>query len=139
VTDDPADTPRTSPLISAARNGEDVVLLRALGGLGGGRFLELRPARADGADGAGGAGEPPEPPALQSLLDRGWAGVLGSIDELADPAVLDRRIARAGGSGRDELHVVMVAADLPAADPAPVLELARRWSSASARTTTGPP
>lgn len=100
------------PLISAARNGEDVVLRRALGDVAAGRFLEFR----DPADAA-------EPPALRALLDLGWSGSVGSAAELADPVAVDDRVAAVGPG---DLHVILVAADLDPGDPAPVLRLARR-------------
>ena len=55
---------------SFARNGEDVVLLRALGDRPGGRFIEVR------ADPAA------EPGVLLALVDRGW---VGSVVDLDDP------------------------------------------------------
>jgi hypothetical protein len=118
VTDDPTASRSGTPPISWARNGEDVVLLRALGDVAGGRFLEIQGAGADTA--VPGAASPP---ALQALRDRGWTGAVGALAELADPSAIDRLLATLGTG---ELHVALVAADLVPADPEPVLELARR-------------
>ncbi len=102
-----------APIVSCSRNGEDVVLLRALGDVADGRFLEFRdPADTDG------------PPALQALLDRGWIGAVGTVADLADPSFVDALLATTLGTR--ELNVVMVATDLPPDDPAPILELARQ-------------
>jgi hypothetical protein len=118
VTDDPTASRSGTPPISWARNGEDVVLLRALGDVTGGRFLEFQGPGADTA--VPGAASPP---ALQALRDRGWTGAVGTLAEMADPSAIDRLLATLGTG---ELHVVLVAADLDPADPEPVLELARR-------------
>jgi hypothetical protein len=94
-----------SSAVSWARNGEDVVLLRALGHLTDGRFLEVRADQENG------------PCALQTLLDRGWAGAATALDA-PDPDPADAR----GGP----LHVVLVASDVTEADDDRVLHLAGR-------------
>lgn len=97
--------------ISTGRSGEDVVLRRALSHVGAGRFLEFR-----------GPGDPTEPPALQSLIELGWSGSLGSVADLADPVATRDRIASLGPG---DLHVALVAGDVDPTDPEPVLRLAR--------------
>ena len=103
------DAPTVSLPISWARNGEDVVLWRALGDLDAGRFLEF----GDPADG--------DPTALRSLTERGWSGSVGPVDELADQRALDQRRAALGDG---PLHAVLVAVDLPPTDTGPVRRLA---------------
>ncbi len=103
-----------APLVSYSRNGEDVVLLRALGGVAGGRFLELREA---------GAGDPT---AMRNFLDRGWTGAVADVAQLADPAAIDRQVDTLG---EGELHVVLVAADLAPSvlERVPALARHRPW------------
>ncbi|HOZ56691.1 MAG TPA: hypothetical protein PKY70_00805 [Nakamurella multipartita] len=108
MTDAPPVSAQVDSWISTGRNGEDVVLRRALARIGTGRLLEFR--------------HPAEPAALQSLVDVGWSGSFASVAELAYPAAAADRIAALGPG---DLHVVLVAGDVDPADPGPLLRLAQ--------------
>lgn len=91
--------------MSWTRNGEDVVLLRALGQIRDGRFLEVR---AGGSDGAA---------ALRRLVEHGWTG---------DVIDLDGAAARNDDPADDTpLHAVLVATDVAAQDFERIVGLAR--------------
>lgn len=109
VTDDPLVSRRETPRISWARNGEDVVLMRALAGIRDGRFIEFR----EDDDAAA--------PAMKAFLDRGWTGSVGRLSDLSDATAAD-----AGRASDGRLHVAFVAADLTVDDLPAVLDLARQ-------------
>lgn len=104
--------------VSWARNGEDVVLLRALGHVTDGRFLEVR---AGGAQG---------PPTLQALVDRGWVGAVADevsdLDSNSDSSSDSDSDSDSGVGGTGPLHVALIAADVTAADHDRILRLAGR-------------
>lgn len=87
-----------------ARSGADVVLLRALGDVPAGRFLECR-----GPDVTG-------PPVLARLLDAGWIGTIAKAGTTPSESV------RAGGS---PLHVAVVSMDVAPDQHEWVVNLAR--------------
>lgn len=113
VTDDPAVSDPvswTSEAVSWARNGEDVVLLRALGQVSQGRFLEVRAQDTDA------------PAALQALLDRGWTGTISDLHAAATPDLPDA--SGPADAGRGPLHVMLIATDVTGPDHQRIVELA---------------
>jgi hypothetical protein len=69
--------PSDPPFISFGRNGEDVVLHRALGQASAGRYVDVRPAH------------PSDASATRAFYDRGWSGVV--VDPVAGSADAFRR------------------------------------------------
>ena len=69
--------PADSPFISFGRNGEDVVLHRALGHGATGRYVDVRPAH------------PTDASVTRDFYDRGWSGVV--VDPVAGTAAAFRR------------------------------------------------
>lgn len=106
------DEPSPHPPITWEGNGEEVVLLRALGDVTDGRILEFRPPESAGR------------PARQALLDAGWTVTTLAIGDADDPG--HAPTVDPPGPGHDPLHVILVATDVTAEQYEWVVRLAHR-------------
>src|SRR4051812_11935071 len=71
------DVVSAEPFLSFSQNGEDVVLMRALGHLGPGRYIEV------------GANDPTDDSVTRAFYNRGWSGI--TVEPMQDYAQRHRQ------------------------------------------------